>query len=134
MAIEGKIARIVDDKTVVINKGAADGVKVGMIFSVVVPVDAVVDPDTGTKLGDWEAVKGRVRANHVQEHMSVCAPAPESSGPSQVDPSTHTLSAEMIEVSMMQSVVKPLPIDKSQAAGMPRLSPIRVGDKVRSSE
>jgi len=134
MAIEGKIARIVDDKTIVINKGAADGVKVGMIFSVVVPVDAVVDPDTGAKLGDWEAVKGRLRVTHAQERMSVCAPALDTSGQFLLDPSVHTLSAEMVEVSMAQPKLQPLPIDKSQAAGMPRLSPIRVGDKVRSSE
>ncbi|MBN1808570.1 MAG: hypothetical protein JW909_05845 [Planctomycetes bacterium] len=132
MPVEGKVARIIDDATVIISCGAESGVRPGMVFAVVLPVDEVFDPDSGENLGRWEAVKGRLQVLHVQDRMSICAPALDRADGLAFDPATHTLSAEMIQVSLARSRSSSLNVDKSQAAGMPGLSPIRVGDKVRS--
>ena len=133
MAIEGKIAHIIDEQNIVINRGETDGVSNGMVFAVVAPVDVVKDPDTGEELGKWEAVKGYIQARHVQERMTVCGPAKRGgTEPENDDASTHTLSREMVEVSMPQKKQKALSVDRMQAAGMPAITPIRVGDMVRS--
>ena len=47
MLIEGKVAAIVNERELAINRGADVGVKEGMIFKVVEPELDVTDPDTG---------------------------------------------------------------------------------------
>ena len=134
--VEGKVARILDDQTLVLNVGSAQGVAQGMVFCVFAPVEEVKDPDTGQALGAWEAVKGYVQATHPQERLTVCrayAPQQRSTG----DPSTHVLSAEMTEVSMLHGGTQPkarLHVDKAQLSGMPEVGPIQVGDRARSVE
>jgi len=132
--IEGKVAKILDEYTLIINVGAAQGVRPGMEFVVFAPGDEVVDPDSGESLGQWEAVKARLAVQHVQEKLTVCAPAaPQSKLAADDDPTTHTLSAAMIADHMRvgRSAGK-INIDKSQMAGKPVLGPVSVGDSVRS--
>jgi hypothetical protein len=135
--IEGKVAKILDEKTIVLNVGRAAGVEQGMVFCVYAPVDDVADPDTGESLGTWEAVKGYVQATHPQERLTVCrafSPKPATSE----DPKergTHTLSSELVAVSMLSGgplAQERLNVDKSQLAGMPEIGPISVGDLARS--
>ena len=133
MPIEGKVALIIDERTLVMNRGWRDGVRHGMPFAVVSTLDAVQDPDTGEDLGPWEGVKARLVAVHVQERLTVLAPA-EPSRPAPLSDPHHTLSAEMVRVSMASSSGKDLEVDRSQMAGMPRLGPIRRGDVVRQIE
>jgi hypothetical protein len=134
--VEGKVARILDDQTLVLNVGSAHGVVQGMVFCIFAPVEEVRDPDTGQPLGAWEAVKGYVQASHPQERLTVCrawAPAPRRPE----DPSAHVLSAEMIEVSMLHGGTQPktrLHVDKAQLSGMPEVGPIQVGDRARAVE
>ncbi len=137
--VEGKVAKILDDQTLVLNVGSAQGVVQGMVFSVFAPVEEVKDPDTGQSLGAWEAVKGYVQASHPQERLTVCrAYVPQQ--PATLDPKergTHVLSAEMIEVSMLRGGTQPkarLNVDRSQLSGMPEIGPIKVGDRARSVE
>ena len=138
MAIEGKIARIIDESHLVINVGSAQGVKNGMNFAVFAEVDEVKDPDTGESLGKWELVKVTVTADHVQERMTVCMPqaepAPETKDPA--ERGTNVLSAEMIEVSRLRQPGQrqKLAVNMADASGMPRVRPISVGDRVRSLE
>ena len=106
--------------------------KTGMVFAVLVPVDAVSDPDSGEELGRWEAVKGRLMVTHVQPRLAVCGPCAESGEVGVFDAATHTLSAEMMQESMGRAVKKTLNVEKGQLAGAPRPGPIRVGDAVRS--
>jgi hypothetical protein len=133
---EGKVARILDDHTLVLNVGTAHGVAQGMVFCIFAPVEEVKDPDSGQSLGAWEAVKGYVQASHPQERLTVCrAWAPER--PSPEDRSAHVLSAEMIEVSMLHGGSQPkarLNVDRAELAGMPEVGPIRVGDRARAVE
>ena len=98
-----KVAKILDDKTLVLNVGRAAGVTQGAVFCIYAPVDDVTDPDTGESLGAWEAVKGYVQAIHPQDRLSVCRTfsphAPRSDRPE--DRGTHTLSSELVAVSML---------------------------------
>ena len=133
--IEGKIAKIIDDRTIILNVGARDGTKEGMIFVIYDPGDEVTDPDTGVSLGKWEMVKGRVVVSHVQERISTATPPPKpTSGDS------GTLSAMMVEhsrgvySSQDKNRYEPLPVRTSDISGKPSLSPIAVGDRVRSVE
>ena len=72
--IRGKVARILSQREVVINKGDDHGVKVGMIFKILSMKDAVVtDPDTGEQLGSVGRVKTSVKVTEVQEHLAVAS-------------------------------------------------------------
>jgi len=129
MAIEGQVARIIDESALIVNRGAKDGVTPGMRFAVFAQVEEVIDPETKKSLGKWELVKGQVLASHVQDSMTICAAVPKPASP-MADP-TYTLSASMIEASMAGSGDK-LNVDRAQLSGRPAAGPIRVGDQVRS--
>jgi len=132
-AIEGKVAKILDGSNLIINVGSSHGVQPGLRLIVFAPGDEVVDPDTGESLGTWEAVKGEIVANHVQERISICGAAPPPEKEDQVDPSTRTLSAAMIADHMRtDSAQSRLNVNKGQIDGMPKVGPISVGDPVRS--
>jgi hypothetical protein len=137
--IEGKVARILDEQTLVLNVGRAAGVAQGMVFCIFAPVEDVKDPETGESLGAWEAVKGYVQATHPQERLTVCrayTPSrPEATSPE--ERGTHTLSAELVAVSMMNggpAGKTRLNVDRAQLSGMPEVGPIKVGDLARSVE
>jgi len=131
MSIEGQVARIVDESTLVINRGSEHGVSAGARFSVFAEVEEVTDPETGETLGNWELVKGVVVAAHVQEKMTVCAPL----SPERVErDDTHTLSYEMVAVSMAAGGGGKLDVDRAQMTGKPAAGPIKVGDRVRLVE
>jgi hypothetical protein len=55
---------------VVINRGAADGVKSGDRLLVFGERPMISDPDTGKELGQLELVRGRGEVVHVQEHLA----------------------------------------------------------------
>lgn len=131
--IEGKIAKIVDQYTVILNVGSAGGVKEGMTFVIFDQGDEVTDPDTGESLGRWEIVKGRVMVSHVQERISTASiPPQESAGPAD------TLSAMMAEVSKgvpgAGSRREALSVRQADLAGRPQVAPISIGDRVRSTQ
>ena len=140
MAIEGKIAKIIDERHVVISVGGSDGVKNGMTFLVFALGDVVADPENGEPLERWELPKGRIVVAHAQEKISICTAEPEEKEEKKaVDPSTQTLSADMIYVSKRkehrgEGAEAKLNINKSQMDGMPEIGPISVGDLVRSVE
>ena len=136
--IEGKIARILDDQSLILNVGQAHGVVQGMVFCVYATVEDVTDPDTGESLGAWEAVKGYVQATHPQDKLTVCrayAPHAKKSAKPE-DRGTHTLSSELVAVSMLHGPQKraALNVNRSQIAGTPEVGPISVGDPARSIE
>lgn len=70
-AIEGRIIKIVDEFTVVIDKGKKDGVEERDRFIIYDEGDEIFDLE-GNSLGKLEIVKGKVRVQHVQEKFSVC--------------------------------------------------------------
>lgn len=134
--IEGRVAKILNETHLIINCGSADGVQEGMAFVVLAEGEEVHDPETGQSLGRWEIPKGRVRAAHVQEKLATCvAHAEETRNEQSADPSTRTLSADMIRVSMRDGRSgdsAKLRVNPADVSGVPDVGPISVGDKVRS--
>ena len=135
--IEGKVAKILDEYSIVINVGRAQGVTTGMPFVIFAEGDDVADPDTGESIGKWELVKGRVSAVHVQERLTICQAQATAGEGEQSDPSTHTLSAAMIADHMRageraRDGAEKLDVNVSEVAGVPQAGPISVGDLVRS--
>jgi len=135
MAIEGLVARILNDESIVINRGSAHGVREGMRFAIFTELEEVKDPETGASLGRLELVKARVVASHVQENMTTAEAEPPVGPASFEDPTQHTLSAEMIAVSLHSRGARgKLDVERSDVAGLPKAAPIAVGDRVRSVE
>ncbi len=133
-AIEGKIASIVDERTVIINRGASADVREGMKFVIFVEGDSVKDPDSGESLGTWEIVKGYVSAAHIQEKITVCIVSRPDERNSSKGPSK-TLSSAMVEVSFNSGDTdEKLAVRSSEMAGRPRVGPVAIGDRVRSIE
>ena len=70
--IRGKVAEVVSDREVILNRGSDHGVNHGMYFAILDP-DAVgiTDPDTGESLGDIKVVKIVVRATDVAPKITL---------------------------------------------------------------
>ena len=66
-----KVANIIDEYTIVINKGASQGIKVGANFLIYGIGDEILDPESGESLGNLELVRGIGTAIHVQDKISI---------------------------------------------------------------
>ena len=72
MAVEGKVAKVLGNSEIVLNRGRADGVRTGMVFEVFAPDgEEVWDPDTGETLGTVEDVKAQAEVTEVKERLAV---------------------------------------------------------------
>ena len=73
MAIEGKVAQVLNAQELIINVGRNGGVVEGMKFAVLAETPlAVKDPDSGALLGEVDREKVRVKATEVHEAFTVC--------------------------------------------------------------
>lgn len=132
--VTGKIAAVIDATTLVLNVGAQQGVREGMLFAVVAAQGEIVDPDSGASLGPWEVVKARVVITHVQQGLSTARPPVLSE-----TPASATLSEMMVRHSFglygerSERGERPaLDVVRGTVSGRPRVEPITVGDVVRS--
>ncbi len=130
--INGKVAAIIDDTTLVLNVGYQAGVEEGMTFAIFAEFQEIADPDSGATLGKWEMVKARVVADHVQEHMcTVRTPlVAEQDRPG-------TLSAMMVQHSFghygqRSEERERLEVRTADGSGRPQSQPVVVGDQARS--
>ena len=71
MAISGKVANILNERELIINKGAADGVNQDMVFKVLEPEIEVRDPETQELLGSLVREKIRVKIFEVCPKFAV---------------------------------------------------------------
>ncbi len=140
--IEGKVARILDEYSIVINVGRNNGVVNGMVFAVFVQSnEEVKDPDSGEVLGKLENIKEHIFVAHVQDKFSTCV-AGEKDAPCGEHESheAQTLSGAMMAESMTarpgnsRISNEKLNVNTSEITGVPQLSPISVGDMVRAVE
>lgn len=70
--IEGKVATVLNERELVLNIGADEGVEVGMRFKILYPGGIeITDPDTNEPLGNVEWPKTEVKVVSVQPHMAV---------------------------------------------------------------
>lgn len=70
VAIEIKVAGIIDDQRVIINRGTEHGIKIGQRYLVLSIGEELFDPDTNESLGCVEIIKGKGEITHVQARMS----------------------------------------------------------------
>ena len=68
--IRGKVARVLNDNEIVMNKGVADGVTDGMQFDIF-ETTQIKDPDTSKVLGELEQSIISLRVFQVEEHFSI---------------------------------------------------------------
>lgn len=68
--ISGKVVKILDKNTLVINKGSADGATERNRFLIYRLGEELFDPDTKESLGTLEIVCGEGKPIHIQEHMT----------------------------------------------------------------
>ena len=132
--IEGKVAAIIDDTTLVLNIGGEQGVEEGMAFAIFAAHGEIKDPDSGESLGHWEMVKARVVATHVQPRL--CTVRAPVVGEAPVIGDTRTLSAMMVEHSVSPAKGaaewQRLEVRGADISGRPQSQPIVVGDGARS--
>lgn len=69
-AVQGKVAMILNDREVVINRGKEHGVELGTRYKVVETVQ-VKDPDTKETIGTIEREKIRFEIAHLEPAMSI---------------------------------------------------------------
>ena len=132
--IEGKVAAIIDDTTLVLNVGSEQGVQEGMAFAIFALQGEIEDPDSGESLGRWEVVKARVLATHVQARL--CTVRSPVVGEVPVVGDTRPLSTMMVEHSVArasgQEQWQRLEVRGTDIRGRPQNQPIAVGDGARS--
>lgn len=64
--IEGKVAEIVSDRELILNRGSDHGVEKGMYFNILdTATDSIKDPDSGEVLGGFKRIKISVVAVEV---------------------------------------------------------------------
>lgn len=72
MAVEGKVAKVLGNSEIVLNRGRNHGVRQGMLFEVFsAEGEEVWDPDTGETLGTVEDVKAKAEITEVREKLSI---------------------------------------------------------------
>lgn len=71
---EIKVAKIIDNTSLVINAGEHQGIKKGDKFQIIGKKgsQSVIDPDTGEDLGTLDEIKGKVTVQEVYPNMAVC--------------------------------------------------------------
>ena len=70
--IRGKVAEVVSDREVILNRGSEHGVHNGMYFAILDPgAVGITDPDTDEPLGDIKMVKIVVRAIEVAPKITL---------------------------------------------------------------
>jgi len=71
MTIEGKVAAILNERDLIINRGSDAGVKEGMRFQVTGKEKPITDPDTGEVLVHLPVEKIRVKIVEVQPKYAI---------------------------------------------------------------
>jgi hypothetical protein len=72
--IEGSVASIEDEYTLIINRGSEHGVEPGMIFAVMADGgDEIIDPENGDVIGERPREKLRIKVSEVHPKFSYAA-------------------------------------------------------------
>lgn len=69
--IKGRIIRITDNRTIIVNLGKNDGITTDNIFRIMAEPEPIIDPDTGEVLGSVEVVKAKLKASLVNDKFTI---------------------------------------------------------------
>lgn len=69
--VRGRIIRVLDSTTVIINLGSKDGVQTNSIFNILGEPEAITDPFSQETLGYVNVVKAKVRAVRVDDKFTI---------------------------------------------------------------
>ncbi|MHA7649177.1 hypothetical protein ACX9NE_06390 [Mycobacterium sp. ML4] len=149
--ISGSVARVEDQHTVILNRGAVHGIAPDMLFAVLADAgDPILDPETGEVIGELPAEKLRVKVIDVQPKFSRAATLrtsppmraeyPALTGYSRTG-SEHAGTLDFIDASLSRMLenefAEPYSVRETIATGRsPQDSPVRavrieIGDRVR---
>lgn len=67
-----KVIKIIDDKSLIINAGSFDDVKVGDRFEIYCVGEPIFDPYTKENLGTLDTIKDQLTVKTVYEKMCIC--------------------------------------------------------------
>jgi hypothetical protein len=133
MVTYGKVLKIFDEVSLLVDLGSEQGVKKGDRFVVIEKGGDVVDPDSNKSLGEMELVKAELLAVDVMEHMSVLMTEYEVSSSSGLP-----LSARMVRDSVRSERDSArrvrMAVAPGEMTGRPAPVPVRTGDLVRRVE
>jgi hypothetical protein len=130
-----KIAKIIDTRSIVINAGVNEKIKIGDQLQIVGSKGPKVkDPDTGKELGTLDAIKGKVVVTQVYAHMAIA----ESIKYRDKSQSTPAILQNAMPPSSLQDIMygpevqRDLHVDMNEITGgyEENDDPIRVGDIV----
>lgn len=130
-SIEGKVAGILSEEELVVNVGARNGVKKGMVFNVLAATPLEFhDPDTGELLTVLDRTKVTVRVTKVEDKASICATYRTHfvgggilSGIAAIS-GLYDAPRQVKETLKAESAALPPPLEESE-------SYVKVGDRVR---
>lgn len=71
--LKGKIIRILDKRTVIINLGKENGIEKESIFSVYGKPEEIIDPETKESLGSVVLIKAKIRATQVFDKFTIAS-------------------------------------------------------------
>ncbi len=128
--INGKIIRILDRRTVIINLGKNNGITEKSIFSIMGTPEKIIDPETLDVLGEVTIVKSRVKAKEVAEKFTIATTKWESVRINAFNRWTGMLAqnVEKIEQDEGELLVENSDIQPWKAKSE---SPVKIGDLVQ---
>lgn len=137
--INGKVAKILNSRELVINVGSDSGVSEGMIFNVLDPSgEDIRDPDTGQVLGSLRRTKLQVKITAVYSNMAVAITFRRTThhiGRTAIPAMNSEFSALARWLDVQRTVVKQETLKKPEEAYDPleeKDSYVKVGDVVES--
>lgn len=117
------VVKIIDDKTIVINAGTKNNVKVGDEFEIYFDSENIIDPITNENLGSYTIIKDCVKVTNVFDKISICK------GLAVTSPLLNSMTAIS---NLIISEYKSLDVDKTDISGYGNdTGKIKVGDSVR---
>jgi len=127
MTLYGKVLKIFDETSLLVDIGYKDGLQRGSRLVVVETGEEIKDPDSGESLGRLEYSKAELVAVDVQEKISIL-----KTHAKEQDKENVPLSTRMIWDSMRDSDTRvKMKVSHDVLSGIPSVSPVGIGDKVR---
>lgn len=122
--IKGKIIRIIDPRTVIIDLGKKDGVTSSSMFSILADAEPVIHPDTGEELGRVPVVKAKVKSSQVYDKFTIATASWTYSRFTGLDVLANMMSVQKVDQELL---VEPKDVEPWKAQSE---IPVRKGDIV----